>query len=81
MRRFTLHPATERGVGMEMTDMGGGQMMAMPPEWTLGYGLVVFVMWAVMMLATMLPSAAAVTLLIASLARKCAAVGQSIRFA
>ena len=27
------------GVGMEMMDMGGGQMMAMPPEWTLSYGL------------------------------------------
>jgi hypothetical protein len=22
------------GVGMEMMDMGGGQMMGMPPEWT-----------------------------------------------
>ena len=67
------------GVGMEMTDMGGGQMMAMPPEWTLGYGLVVFVMWAVMMLAMMLPSAAPVTLLIASLARKRAAAGGAVR--
>jgi hypothetical protein len=67
------------GVGMEMTDMGGGQMMAMPPEWTLGYGLVVFVMWAVMMLAMMLPSAAPVTLLIASLARKRAAGGGAVR--
>src|SRR5438132_11390815 len=26
------------GIKMEMMDMGGGQMMAMPPEWTLGYG-------------------------------------------
>jgi hypothetical protein len=32
---------------MEMMDMGGGQMMAMRPEWSLGYGLVIFVMWAV----------------------------------
>jgi predicted metal-binding membrane protein len=58
------------GVGMEMMDMGGGQMMAMAPEWTLGYGLVVFLMWAVMMVAMMLPSAAPVTLLIASIAKK-----------
>src|SRR6266436_2495276 len=63
------------GVGMEMMDMGGGQMMAMLPEWSLGYGLVVFVMWAVMMVAMMLPSAAPVTLLVASIARKRAAAG------
>jgi predicted metal-binding membrane protein len=63
------------GLGPEMMDMGAGQMMAMPPEWSLGYGLVIFVMWAVMMLAMMLPSAAPVTLLIASLNRKRAAGG------
>jgi predicted metal-binding membrane protein len=67
------------GVGMEMMDMGGGQMMAMLPEWSLGYSLVIFVMWAVMMLAMMLPSAAPVTLLIASLARKRAAAGGAVR--
>ena len=44
------------GVGPEMMDMGAGKMIAMPPEWSLGYGLVIFVMWAVMMLAMMLPS-------------------------
>ena len=60
------------GAGVEMAtmDMGGGRMMAMLPEWTLAYGLVVFAMWAVMMVAMMLPSAAPVTLLIAALARK-----------
>jgi len=58
------------GVGMETMDMGGGQMMAMAPEWTLAYGLVVFLMWAVMMVAMMLPSAAPVTLLVATIARK-----------
>jgi len=58
------------GVGMETMDMGGGQMMAMAPEWTLAYGLVVFLMWAVMMVAMMLPSAAPVTLLVASIARR-----------
>src|ERR1700730_16468469 len=67
------------GVGMEMMDMGGGQMMAMLPEWSLGYGLVIFVMWAVMMLAMMLPSAASVTLLIASPARKRTAAGSAVR--
>jgi predicted metal-binding membrane protein len=56
--------------GMQMKDMGGGQMMAMLPEWTLGYGFVIFVMWAVMMVAMMLPSAAPVTLLVSSVAQK-----------
>jgi predicted metal-binding membrane protein len=54
-----------------MMTMGGGQMMAMPAEWSPGYGLVIFAMWAVMM---MLPSPAPVTLLIDSVARKRAAV-------
>jgi predicted metal-binding membrane protein len=62
-----------------MMDMGAGKMMAMPPEWSLGYGLVIFVMWAVMMLAMMLPSAASVTLLIASLARKRTAADGAVR--
>src|SRR6266581_7261169 len=69
------------GMPMETMDMGGGQMMAMPPEWTLGYGLVVFLMWAVMMVAMMLPSAAPVTLLIASLTRKRRAAGTTVGFA
>ena len=74
------------GAGMDMTamdmpmaNMGGGpmsgQMMAMPSHWTLGYGLVVFAMWAVMMVAMMLPSAAPVTLLVAGIAKRRAASG------
>jgi predicted metal-binding membrane protein len=63
------------GVDMEEMDMGGGQMMLMLPEWTFAYGLVVFAMWTVMMVAMMLPSAAPVTLLVASIARKRAAAG------
>jgi predicted metal-binding membrane protein len=65
------------GIPMEMMDMGGGQMMAMLPEWTFGYALVVVVMWAVMMVAMMLPSAAPVTLLVASIARKRADAGSA----
>ena len=56
------------GMQMDKMDMGGGQIMVMLPQWSPGYGLVVFVMWAVMMVAMMLPSAAPVTLLIASIA-------------
>ncbi|MGE3784761.1 MAG: DUF2182 domain-containing protein, partial [Alphaproteobacteria bacterium] len=71
-------PAMDMDGGMaggRTMDMGGGQMMAMPPGWTPGYGLVVFVMWAVMMVAMMLPSAAPVTLLVATIARKRAEAG------
>jgi predicted metal-binding membrane protein len=64
------------GNGMEMMEEGGNQMMmAMRPRWTLGYGLLMFVMWAVMMLAMMLPSVAPVTLLVASIAQKRASAG------
>jgi predicted metal-binding membrane protein len=73
-----LYLVLAAGSGMEMMDMGGSQMMAMSPRWTLGYGLLVFVMWAVMMLAMMLPSVAPVTLLIASLARQRAAGGGGV---
>jgi len=50
--------------------MGGGQMMAMSPEWTLGYGALIFVMWVAMMVAMMLPSAAPAILLAAALDRR-----------
>jgi predicted metal-binding membrane protein len=55
------------GVGVEM-EMGGGQMMAMPPGWTLPYALLIFVMWVVMMAAMMLPGAAPTVLSVAALA-------------
>jgi predicted metal-binding membrane protein len=29
------------GIEMQMMDMGGGQMMAMSPEWTLGYSTLI----------------------------------------
>lgn len=45
-------------VGMEEMDMGGGNMMLMRPEWTLGYAALVFLMWVAMMVAMMLPGAA-----------------------
>src|SRR5437667_6581635 len=67
------------GIDMEEMDMGGGQIMLMLPKWSLGYGLVVFAMWAVMMVAMMLPSAAPVTLLIASIARKRREAGAATR--
>ena len=57
------------GIEMEMMDMGGGQLMTMLPEWTPSYVALIFIMWAVMMAAMMLPSAAPTVLLVAALAR------------
>jgi predicted metal-binding membrane protein len=58
------------GLGMEQMDMGGGQMMAMAPAWTAGYAALIFVMWAVMMAAMMLPAATPTILLVDALARQ-----------
>lgn len=66
------------GIEMEMMDMGGGQMMAMRPDWNLAYAAILFVMWVVMMLAMMLPSAAPVTLLVAGIVRKRTAAGAAV---
>jgi predicted metal-binding membrane protein len=56
------------GIEMELMDMGGGRMMVVPPEWSLPYAVLIFVMWAVMMTAMMLPGAAPTVLLVAVLA-------------
>ena len=50
-------------------DMGGGQIMLMAPPWTPGYAALIFLMWAIMMMAMMLPSAAPAILLVAALGR------------
>jgi predicted metal-binding membrane protein len=55
------------GTDMETMDMGGGQTMPMPPIWTPSYVGLVFLMWAIMMVAMMLPSAAPTILLVAAL--------------
>ena len=44
-------------------------MMPMTPDWTIGNILAVFVMWAVMMMAMMLPAAAPMVLTIVNLCR------------
>jgi predicted metal-binding membrane protein len=67
---------TLAGVGMGgMDGMGGmaesaGRAMMQPMAWTLGYGLLVLVMWWVMMIAMMVPSAAPMVLLFAAVNRK-----------
>jgi predicted metal-binding membrane protein len=55
------------GLEMEQMDLGGGQIMLMAPEWSAGYAVVIFLMWAIMMMAMMLPSAAPAILLAAAL--------------
>ncbi|HVB15910.1 MAG TPA: DUF2182 domain-containing protein, partial [Stellaceae bacterium] len=68
------------GAGAEMATATGG--MSMPgmamstPQWTLGYAAIIFVMWAVMMVAMMLPGAAPTILLVAALSRQREAGGR-----
>jgi predicted metal-binding membrane protein len=53
-----------------MTSGNGGMDMMMPAVWDIGYAGLMFVMWWVMMIAMMLPSAAPTVLLFAALNRK-----------
>jgi len=56
------------GIEMETMDMGNGKMMAMLPTWSAGYAALISVMWWVMMVAMMLPTAAPTVLLVTALA-------------
>jgi predicted metal-binding membrane protein len=55
---------------MGTMEMGGGEQMLMPPTWGPGYTALIFFMWAIMMGAMMLPSAAPTILLVAAIARQ-----------
>jgi predicted metal-binding membrane protein len=55
------------GAGTQM-DMGGGQPMIMPSAWGQPYAVLICVMWWVMMVAMMLPTAAPTVLLVTTLA-------------
>ena len=57
------------GAGMEM-EMPGTGMAAMAPAWTPAYFALMLAMWWVMMVAMMLPSAAPMVLLFATVNRK-----------
>jgi hypothetical protein len=39
------------GIEMDEMDMGGGQVMLMAPSWTPNYAALIFLMWAIMMVA------------------------------
>ena len=58
------------GAGMSMHEMGGMLMPMRKGPWTLGYAGIVLVMWAVMMAAMMLPSAAPMLLLFTTISRR-----------
>jgi predicted metal-binding membrane protein len=57
------------GAGMSMHEMNGMLMPMRNEPWTAGYAALVFGMWAVMMAAMMLPSAAPMILLYGTIAR------------
>ena len=57
------------GAGMSMHEMNGMLMPLRNEPWTAGYAALVFGMWAVMMAAMMLPSAAPMILLYGTIAR------------
>jgi predicted metal-binding membrane protein len=56
------------GIEMEMMDIGGGQIMTMQREWSLPYAVLISVMWVMMMVAMMLPSAVPTVLLVSAIA-------------
>jgi predicted metal-binding membrane protein len=60
------------GAGIEMAqmDMGGGHVILMTAEWSPAYAALIFLMWAIMMVAMMLPSAAPAILLAGALMRQ-----------
>lgn len=55
---------------MPSMSMSGGMAMPMASAWSPGYAALIFVMWAIMMVAMMLPSAAPVILLVSAIERR-----------
>jgi predicted metal-binding membrane protein len=71
---------TGAGTGMDPFAMTGWLLpVAAAPAWTLSYWLIVFFMWAAMMVAMMLPSASPMVLLFARVARQAEAKGHDLR--
>jgi predicted metal-binding membrane protein len=68
----SLSMASGQAGQMEMSGgmSGAMQAMATPVDWTIGYAVLMFCMWWVMMIAMMLPSAAPMILLHAMVDRK-----------
>lgn len=69
------------GAGVDMPDMSGMESMAMPelmPVWSPSYFFVILLMWLIMMIAMMLPSAAPMILLHATMSRRSRELGQAL---
>jgi predicted metal-binding membrane protein len=66
------------GAGMDMPAMGGMLMPMASPDWTPSYFALTLAMWATMMAAMMLPSAAPMLLLYEKIARKRGETGETI---
>ena len=82
---FVAAVYTVAGIGMNMSALTMTKMaiempgMAMQPAvWSIGYGLVIFLMWWVMMVAMMVPSAAPLVLIHAAIGRKQEKAGQPL---
>lgn len=61
------------GAGMDMSALAAcmeDMAMEAPAAWTPGYAILMFLMWCVMMVAMMLPSAAPTILLVAAISRR-----------
>ena len=71
MSAFEMTRMSQLGTarGISDGDMAGMAMMT-PPVWTTGYAILMFFMWWVMMVGMMLPSAARMILLFATVNRK-----------
>ncbi|MBM3492593.1 MAG: DUF2182 domain-containing protein [Alphaproteobacteria bacterium] len=65
------------GAGMDMQHAGMAMTEPMAMPWTPGLALLMFLMWAIMMVAMMLPSAAPMLLLFDSMARRRREQGQA----
>ncbi|WP_349608307.1 DUF2182 domain-containing protein [Cupriavidus sp. DF5525] len=71
MSPFEVTRMSQRGIATGMCDGGmSGMAMVAPAVWTPGYAVLMFFMWCVMMVAMMLPSAAPMILLFATVNRK-----------
>ena len=66
---YTVFGVGMRMTALEMTAMRDMPGMGIPEVWSLGYALLVFLMWWVMMVAMMLPSVAPTVLLYTALLR------------
>jgi predicted metal-binding membrane protein len=82
---FVAATYTVAGIGMNMSALTMTRMAIEMPgmamqraNWSIGYGLVIFLMWWVMMVAMMVPSAAPMVLIHAAIGRKQEKAGQPL---